>query len=432
MSALTLGPGLTDLHADLRDDRTITGNNLSLINVTTSQFSFLQDLEEFNITASSMPSTAFVGCDSVQTLKNVSFCVMNESNGTTTTTTSKGGSNTAAIAGGIAGGVVAVALIAICCFVYRRRRLAKQTLTGDTGSSGGTRGGFVTLWSDPQLVSLQLDADAIEDIKQLGSGAFGVVWLVRYQGDRLLASKRLIADKVTRARTQDFVNEIKLVARLDHPNIVALVGVAWTHEADLQALTEFIDNGDLRDYLLRSTHFEWSASKIGIAIGIIDALAYVHSFLPPIVHRDLKSRNVLLTSDLTAKVTDFGASREQSANMTMTQGVGTGRWQAPEVLSGSQEYDYRADIYSFGVVLAELDSHLLPYEGARGTEGEILSDIAILRMVAMGQLRPSFSPRCPRKVRALADRCLMQDPKYRPTAVECAYKLRVALKAFVK
>lgn len=357
------------------------------------------------------------------------MCIISEPV-TTDSGDSSGGSNTAAIAGGIAAGVVVLLLIALIFFCRRRRQNKGKDTSVDTYVTSDRD--LVTLWSDPQLVALQLDVDAIEDIKQLGSGAFGVVWLVRYQGERLLASKRLKSDSVTRARTQAFVNEIKLVARLDHPNIVALAGVAWTHEADLQALTEFVDGGDLREYLLASTDRSWSVSKLQIAIGTIDGLAYVHSHIPPIVHRDIKSRNLLLTSNLEAKLTDFGASREQSYNMTMTQNIGTARWQAPEILAGSSDYDTSSDIFSFGVMLAELDSHALPYEGARGQGGEILADIAILHLVAMGQLRPSFSSACPYKLRVLADKCMDQDPKRRPTAVECAYKLRAVFKALAR
>ncbi|KAG3063946.1 hypothetical protein PC121_g11944 [Phytophthora cactorum] len=138
---------------------------------------------------------------------------------------------------------------------------------------------FLSIWSDPELLSLQVRVEDIEDVKQLSSGAFATVWLVRYRKSQLLASKRLRPERRTKKHTSNFVEEIKLVANFDHPNLVKLIGAAWTIESDLQALLEFMDGGDLRQYLAdASTPFGWSFRKFDIAIGIIEALVYLHSF----------------------------------------------------------------------------------------------------------------------------------------------------------
>jgi tRNA A-37 threonylcarbamoyl transferase component Bud32 len=283
-----------------------------------------------------------------------------------------------------------------------------------------------SLWNDDELLSLQVRYEDVEDIGTIGSGAFGVIWLVKYRGSQLLASKRLRSDQVTKQRTQAFVEEIKMVAPFDHPNIVRLVGCAWTIESDLQALFEYMENGDLRDYLVDpSSPRHWSQELLQLAVDIIEALVYVHSFTPPLVHRDLKSRNVLLSGEMKAKVTDFGASRYKSADETMTAAVGTGRWLAPEVISGSSTYDQSVDVFSFGVVLSEMDTHTIPYDDVRGANGNRLNDIAILQLVATGQLRPRFGAGCPPELRMLAERCLAQDPAGRPPAHVVAYELRV-------
>ncbi|GMF16640.1 unnamed protein product [Phytophthora fragariaefolia] len=283
-----------------------------------------------------------------------------------------------------------------------------------------------SLWNDEELLSLQVKFEEIEDIGTIGSGAFGVIWLVKYRGSQLLASKRLRSDQVTKQRTQAFIEEIKMVAPFDHPNVVRLVGCAWTIETDLQALFEYMENGDLRDYLVDpSSPRHWSQELLQLAVDIIEALVYVHSFTPPLVHRDLKSRNVLLSGDMKAKVTDFGASRYKSVDETMTAAVGTGRWLAPEVISGSSKYDQSVDVFSFGVVLSEMDTHTIPYDDVRGANGNRLNDIAILQLVATGQLRPRFGASCPPELRMLAERCLAQDPEERPPAYVVAYELRV-------
>ncbi|KAI9983733.1 hypothetical protein PInf_007800 [Phytophthora infestans] len=245
---------------------------------------------------------------------------------------------------------------------------------------------FLSIWSDPELLSLQVRVEDIEDVKQLGIGAFATVWLVQYRKSQLLASKRLRPERRTKKHTSNFVEEIKLIANFDHPNLVKLIGAAWTIERDLQALLEYMDGGDLRQYLSdTSTPFGWSFRKFDIAIGIIEALVYLHSFVPPLVHRDLKSKNVLLSADFQAKLSDFGTSRFRSVDNTMTAGVGTGRWLAPEVIRGDTDYGCCADIYSFGALLTELDTNQIPFSNARGSNGKVLTDMTILHRAATAQ-----------------------------------------------
>jgi hypothetical protein len=288
---------------------------------------------------------------------------------------------------------------------------------------------FLSVWSDPELLSLQVRVEDVEDMKQLGSGAFATVWLVRYRNSQLLASKRLRPERRTKKHTSSFVEEIKLTANLDHPNLVKLIGAAWTIESDLQALMEFMDGGDLRQYLADPpTPFGWSFRKFDIAIGIIEALVYLHSFVPPLVHRDLKSKNVLLSAAFTAKLSDFGTSRFRSVENTMTAGVGTGRWLAPEVIRGDTDYGCSADIYSFGALLTELDTNQIPYSNARGSNGKILTDMTILHRVATGKLHPQVRSTCGASMRDLVERCLVEDPTKRPTATVIAYELRVIQK----
>jgi serine/threonine protein kinase len=218
-----------------------------------------------------------------------------------------------------------------------------------------------------------------------------------------------------------------MASEFDHPNVVKLVGAAWTVESDLQALSEYMVGGDLRDFLVYPpTPRTWTPRKLQIATDVIEALVYLHSFLPPVVHRDLKSRNILLSREMQAKLTDFGVSRITSEDNTMTQGVGTSRWEAPEVLAGKEDYNQAADIFSFGVVLSELDTHAIPYDDARGPSDNTLANVAILQMIAMGALRPSLSPHCPPAIRALADRCLAFNPDEHPSAPVVAYALRSA------
>ncbi|KAJ8528595.1 hypothetical protein ON010_g14734 [Phytophthora cinnamomi] len=228
-----------------------------------------------------------------------------------------------------------------------------------------------------------------------------------------------------------FMAEVKLMATLNHERIVQFVGVAWDSLTDLCVLSEYMEGGDLRTLLKNceehNTPFGFDRSKATIALHVAHALTYLHSLSPPVLHRDLKSKNILLTAQLDAKLTDFGVSRERSDH-TMTGGVGSSRWMAPEVMMG-ERYDDKADMFSFGVVLAELDQHSLPYASAKenSDSGRAMPDLAILQMVATGRLRIEFSSAAPKAIRELGMACVSIDPEARPSASDALYKLHTIL-----
>ncbi|RLN57121.1 hypothetical protein BBJ28_00004496 [Nothophytophthora sp. Chile5] len=426
---------MTNLKALNLSDNSFTGVTLS-----TSQVTFLQSLETFTIDTFgdvTCDASAQVNVSGVTVCSGSSSSGVSSGSGTGASADTGSSSNTAAIIGGVVGALVVAALLGLAFFCYRRRKNSGKkgsgTSTGFSNTLQGSMGvgGGVSIWNDQELLSLQLNADDLEDVRKLGAGAFGVVYLAKYRQNKLVACKRLKKGEATWENTQHFVAEIKLCATLDHPRVVRLLGVAWTIESDLQAVFEYMANGDLRSYLERSVKGpkNWNAEKLQLAADVVEALVYVHSFTPPLVHRDLKSRNVLLSEDMRGHLSDFGVARFGSKDATMTSGVGTGRWLAPEVIAGNRDYDQTSDIYALGVVLSELDTHMLPYEDARGTGGNPLADVAILQLVASGRLLPTFGPECPPELRDLALRCMAFDPKARPTAVEVAFALRTLQKS---
>ncbi|GLE02632.1 hypothetical protein PINS_up011473 [Pythium insidiosum] len=199
-----------------------------------------------------------------------------------------------------------------------------------------------------------------------------------------------------------------------HERIIRFIGIAWTDPSDLIVVTEFMGGGDLRsllmDYAERSLPTGFNQDKLKIALHVIEGLAYMHQLEPQVLHRDLKSRNVLLSTSLDACLTDFGVSRELT-DVTMTMGVGTLRWMAPEVMQGGR-YTDTADVFSFGVVLSELDTHQLPYS----VEGRNLPDAAIITQISLGSLQVSFSPSADINIVDLARRCMAMSPADRPSA----------------
>ncbi|KAG9403782.1 hypothetical protein AC1031_005278 [Aphanomyces cochlioides] len=225
-----------------------------------------------------------------------------------------------------------------------------------------------------------------------------------------------------------FLDEIKLNALIDCASIVRFIGASWTTPADVVMVTELMDRGDLRGFLQSSNQFmfEWP-DKLQCAVSIAQALVYLHSLDPKVIHRDLKSRNVLLNSSMQFKVTDFGISRQFDDVETMTAGVGTYRWMAPEVLQDGH-YAESADVYSFGVILTELSTHLVPYSDLRNDRGNPYTDTAIMAKVMHGDLMPTFAADCPSWYSKLGKRCMAFDVNVRPTAMEAFHIIQTELR----
>lgn len=284
-----------------------------------------------------------------------------------------------------------------------------------------------TLRADPELAAMQMAVDDIQDIKRIYYGCSGDFRLVKYRNTRLLASNRL--QLYTKKGVQRTVDTVKQVAKFDHPNIVALVGIVWTQEPDLPSLFEYVGDGNLREYVFNpATPREWNTEKLKIAIGISEALAYLHSFMPPVVLGELRSREVLLTDKLEPKLLIFDTLLWKLMTPRIADSMPTVRWKAPEAIFGDEaNYDHHADIYCFGVLLSELDTHEFPYEHAVGPDGRELLEVRIKYLVMTDRLRPEFTPKCPPELQALGNRCLAHNPKDRPEASEIAYQLRMML-----
>lgn len=320
--------------------------------------------------------------------------------------------------------VVVLAAIAVLvrCAHRRRRRLHTSMDLGE--AQFGNKGG---LWTDDAIVASRIPHDMVVIKEMISCGAFGEVFVGFVDGRQVAVKMLPRGSRKDVAQVNAFLSEAKLMSSMDHHRIVQLVAVAWNSLSDLCVISEFMGGGDLRCLLdafekdpARIKGFD--PDKMKIAIHTANALVYLHSLQPMVLHRDLKSKNILLSEHLDAKLADFGVSREH-ADMTMTAGVGTSLWMAPEVLMG-ERYDDKADVFSFGVVLAELDTHSLPYRHAKqSSTGVTLSETAILQMVSVGTLRVEFSKEVLPSIRALGLACVDMDPRARPTAAEVLYRL---------
>lgn len=143
-----------------------------------------------------------------------------------------------------------------------------------------------------------------------------------------------------------------------------------------------------------------------VACGAARGMAYLHSGKPPILHRDLKSANILLNESYVPKVCDFGLSRLKAQERSMTGNCGTVQWMAPEVLA-NQAYNEKADVFSYGIICWELLTGECPYEG--------MSPIQCALAVLNRDQRPEIPKWCPPQLRALIKSCVKKAPNERPT-----------------
>ncbi|ETV66000.1 TKL protein kinase [Aphanomyces astaci] len=282
---------------------------------------------------------------------------------------------------------------------------------------------------DQEMLDAKLDFNAIQYTRKLTKGAFGEVWLGQYRG-KYVAIKQILEERKNDTKEIEcFVAEIKLMLNLKHPNILDFLGFSWNpKDHNLCFLTEYMKNGDLFYYLQkRKTVLTWKREKIQLALDIAQGLVYLHSLTPKIIHRDLKSKNVLLDEKFTAKINDFGISRVRQFEETMTAGVGTALWAAPEVFM-AKKYNDRADVYSLGVVLSELDTCAIPFaDQAIGKNGK-LDGMAVIKLVTQKRAKPTFSESCPAPVLELAMLCLDYEPGNRPSAADVVQLIQSQIK----
>lgn len=276
-----------------------------------------------------------------------------------------------------------------------------------------------------------LDADWLVDysdlkfITKMGRGVSSTVWKGTLKEEEVAIKVLRLEQKMQDLR--DFKEELFIMSQLKSPYIVHFFGA--TLEPKLCIVMELCINGSLCHYLAKPTSEVSWERIIKWSTEIVRGINTLHLWKPPLVHRDLKTLNLLLDRDFTIKVCDFGLSRytqgEQCDDATLQKLRGTYAYTAPEMYY-SKNYTAKADVYSIGVILWELvvrlvkNKHCKPYS----EYNDIKYDYQIIFQVAHNQRRPTIPPECPSKVKQIIEKCWSQDPEERPTAAELLVLLK--------
>ncbi|XP_065618846.1 LEAF RUST 10 DISEASE-RESISTANCE LOCUS RECEPTOR-LIKE PROTEIN KINASE-like 1.1 isoform X2 [Quercus suber] len=270
--------------------------------------------------------------------------------------------------------------------------------------------------------------------KELGNGGFGTVYHGKLHDGREVAVKRLYRPNYR--RVEQFINEVEILTRLRHKNLVSLYGCTSRHSRELLLVYEYIPNGTVADHIhghqATPGSLTWP-TRMSIAIETASALAYLHA--SDIIHRDVKTNNILLDDNFCVKVADFGLSRlfPNDVSHVSTAPQGTPGYVDPEYRQCYQLTN-KSDVYSFGVVLMELISSLPAVDVFRHNHEINLAKLAVnkIEKCAFHELiDPHLGFESDEGVRTmtilvakLAFQCLQQDKEMRPSMDEVLEALK--------
>ncbi|XP_075664831.1 G-type lectin S-receptor-like serine/threonine-protein kinase RKS1 isoform X3 [Castanea sativa] len=261
-----------------------------------------------------------------------------------------------------------VSLVAYIWLMKKKKTKGKRKVHNQSLNFASTKGSFKghelhdsSTYPDLPIFDLSCIADATENFSptnKLGQGGFGSVFKGQLSNGKHIAVKRL--SKSSRQGIEEFKNEVMLIAKLQHRNLVKLLGCC-IEEDETMLIYEYMPNKSLDSIIFdhtRASFLNWK-KRFEIILGIARGILYLHQDSRlKIIHRDLKASNVLLDAEMNPKISDFGMARifkEDQTQYKTTRVVGTYGYMSPEYVVYGQ-FSTKSDVFSFGVILLEIVS----------------------------------------------------------------------------
>ncbi|MCD7472550.1 hypothetical protein HAX54_013818 [Datura stramonium] len=279
--------------------------------------------------------------------------------------------------------------------------------------------------------TLESATNKFQESEILGEGGFGCVYKARLEDNLYVAVKKL--EGGTRDAIKEFETEVELLSQMQHPNIISLLGYCIHGETRL-IVYELMLNGSLESQLhgpSRGSALTWH-HRLKIALDAARAIEYLHERCnPPVIHRDLKSSNILLDSNFNAKLSDFGLSVLGGAqNKKSIKLSGTLGYVAPEYLLDGKLTD-KSDVYAFGVVLLELLLGRRPVEKLAPSQCQSIATWAMPQLTDRSKLPNIVDPVIQNtmdlkhlyQVAAVAVLCVQPEASYRPLITDVLHSL---------
>ncbi|KAI4330450.1 hypothetical protein MLD38_028740 [Melastoma candidum] len=283
------------------------------------------------------------------------------------------------------------------------------------------------------VADLQIATGSFNVDNLLGEGLFGRVYRAQFEDGKVFAIKKLNSSALRHDQSDRFLEMVSTISRLNHPNVTELMGYCAEHGQHL-LVYEFQKVGSLYDFLHLSDEYSkpltWN-SRVKIALGTAHALEYLHEVCSPsIIHKNVKSANILLDSDLNPHVSDCGlATFLSNAEQILNQNAGSG-YSAPEV-SMTGQYTLKSDVYSFGVVMLELLTGRKPFDNSRQRSEQSLvrwatpqlHDIDALSKMVDPALKGLYPVKSLSRFADVIALCVQGEPEFRPPMSEVVQAL---------
>ncbi|GAV64229.1 Pkinase_Tyr domain-containing protein/EDR1 domain-containing protein [Cephalotus follicularis] len=251
--------------------------------------------------------------------------------------------------------------------------------------------------------------------ERIGLGSYGEVYHADWNGTEV-AVKKFLDQDFSGPALAEFKREVVIMRRLRHPNVVLFMG-AITRPPNLSIITEFLPRGSLFRILHRPHCQIDEKRRIKMALDVARGMNCLHTSTPTIVHRDLKSPNLLADKNWNVKVCDFGLSRlKHNTFLSSKSTAGTPEWMAPEVLRNEPSNE-KCDVYSFGIILWELATLRLPWSG--------MNPMQVVGAVGFQNRRLDIPKEVDPMVARIILECWQTEPNLRPSFAQ----LTVALKS---